>query len=134
MHEGKHLESEQAFYTSTVEAQNSTANCAVRRRKTMTPPPLRAHSVDGSIPVCGLSQHGSHTYIKAYLLSMVITACLCIEKSFVFNLCWMLQGFVWSFCSSLFVTNRRQWFCCCRRRHRTWYKIGHISVSLRFKI
>lgn len=88
--------------------------------------------VQGLNPVCYLSQHGSHTYIEAYLFSMITIAYLCI-KTVYFNLYWMVY---------VLLGLLRCYFLLCLlqtednglsllSQNMVW--IRHISVSLRFK-
>lgn len=75
------------------------------------------------------------THLYKGLLTLNGNNCLFVYwDQFIFNLCWMLQGFVLLlFCSSLFVTKQRQWFSCCCR-HRTWYKSDTFQLAFDLKV
>lgn len=82
----------------------------------MTPPSKRRsgekmNMVLNNGSVCNLSLHGSHTYIEAYLFSMIITAYLCTETVYFLFILDVLcvAGFV-MFVIFSSVANRRQWF------------------------
>lgn len=84
-------------------------------------------SVEGLNPVCYLSQHGSHTYIEAYLFSMIIIACLLYWN---INLYWMLQGLLCCYFFPCLLQTEDNGLSVLSQ-NMVW--IGHISVSLRFK-
>lgn len=89
--------------------------------------------VQGSNPVCYLSQHGSHTYIEAYLFSMITVAYLCI-KTVYFNLYWMVYvslGLLrcYFFFSVCYKQKTMVYRCC----HRTWYESDTFQLAFDLK-
>lgn len=92
-------------------------------------PPLKwrededvAEGLRVEIPSVLCSQHGSHTYIEAYLSSMVIIAYLCIKNSlFLFILDGLLCVAKFVVIFLLFVTNRRRFIVTEHGMNRTHF-------------